>query len=169
MLTKVALKTTCQRYHVVKKSAVLALLDRSVQTPDLCDALSTCKLVAIFALGDAYSARVIFPGAVFPGIDYYNIASNMLRVLSEEPRIECVEIMAMLVSSSSSFQCSKYSQHQVSLFCCHAVRYTDESPSQRPIESTSRLRAHRASSETVVINLHIGQIVGNYARATGVH
>jgi hypothetical protein len=76
---------------------MLDILDRSIQNPAQCDAISTCKLFAMFALGEAYSARAAFPGAKFPGIDYFNIATHLLRVISEEPKIECVEVMAMLV------------------------------------------------------------------------
>ncbi|OAL44837.1 hypothetical protein IQ07DRAFT_550031 [Pyrenochaeta sp. DS3sAY3a] len=96
VLMKVTLNTICRRYHLVQKSAILAILDQSIQNPAQCDAISACKLFAMFALGEAYSARAAFPGAKFPGIDYYNNATNILRVLSEEPRIECVEVMAML-------------------------------------------------------------------------
>ncbi|KAF2019456.1 hypothetical protein BU24DRAFT_439585 [Aaosphaeria arxii CBS 175.79] len=96
VLMKVTLDTVCRRFHLVQKSAILAMLDQSIQNPAQCDAISTCKLFAMFALGEAYSARASFPGAKFPGIDYYNNATNILRVLSEKPRIECVEVMAML-------------------------------------------------------------------------
>jgi proline utilization trans-activator len=98
VLIKVALHTLCRRYHFVRKSAVLALLDQFIRIPTQCDAISTCKLFAIFALGEAYSARAVFPDAKFPGIDYYNHATNIFRVISEKPRIECVEVMALLVS-----------------------------------------------------------------------
>lgn len=97
VLVKAALRTICRRYHLVRKSSVLAILDQSIQDPAQCDAVSTCKLFALFALGEVYSARAVFPGAKFPGIDYFNNATHILRVLSEEPRIECVEIFAMLV------------------------------------------------------------------------
>jgi proline utilization trans-activator len=97
VLIKVALNTICRRYHLVQKSAILAILDQSIQNPAQCDAIPTCKLFAMFALGEAYSARATFPGQKFPGIDYYNNATHILRVLSEEPRIECIEVMAMLV------------------------------------------------------------------------
>jgi hypothetical protein len=100
VLVKVALNTICRRYHIVRKSVALALLDQFIWNPAQCDAISTCKLFALFALGEVYSARSAFPGAKFPGIDYYNQATNVFRVLSERPRIECVEILAMLVSLS---------------------------------------------------------------------
>ncbi|KAL9616279.1 MAG: hypothetical protein Q9160_008841 [Pyrenula sp. 1 TL-2023] len=100
VLIKVALNTIFRRFHLVRKSTALALLDQFIRTPAQCDVISIGKLFAIFALGEAYSARAAFPGAKFPGIDYYNHATNILRVLSEQPRIECVEVLAMLVSFS---------------------------------------------------------------------
>ncbi|PSN62513.1 hypothetical protein BS50DRAFT_624367 [Corynespora cassiicola Philippines] len=96
VLIKVALSTICRRYHLVRKSAMLTMLEQSIQSPSQCDPISTCKLFAMFALGEAYSARAAFPGAKFPGIDYFNNATHILRVLSEDPRIECIEVMAML-------------------------------------------------------------------------
>lgn len=98
-LTKIAFGTICQRYHLVRKRCFMDVLERSIQNPAQCDAISTCRLFAIFALGEAYSARAAFPGVKFPGIDYYNIATHILRNISEKPRIECVQVMVMLVSA----------------------------------------------------------------------
>lgn len=94
---KVALNTICRRHHLVLNSTILVILDEYIHNITACDAVSKCKLFAMFALGETYSARASFPGQRFPGIDFYDDATNMLRIISEEPRIECVEVMEILV------------------------------------------------------------------------
>lgn len=97
-LLKVAFSTVCRRYYLVRKSATLGLLEQVVRDPSLCDTLTACKLHALFALGEAYSTRTCAPDGTLPGVGYYVSATRMLRVFSEQPRIECVEILLMLVS-----------------------------------------------------------------------
>lgn len=96
-LLKVSLNTACRRYYLVRKSSTLQLLEQVIQDPTICDLVSTCKLFALFALGEAYSTRTCVAGEQFPGIGFYVSATKMLRVLSERPRIDCVEIILMLV------------------------------------------------------------------------
>ncbi|TPX20710.1 hypothetical protein DIZ76_016605 [Coccidioides immitis] len=88
--------TACRRYYLVQRSSTLQLLEQAIHTPALCDIISICKLLALFALGEAYSTRTCLSEDQFPGIGYYVSATRMLRVLSEQPRIDCVEIMMAL-------------------------------------------------------------------------
>jgi hypothetical protein len=97
-LTKVMLNTACRRYYLVRKSTTLRLVEQAIANPALCDLMSTCKLFAVFALGELYSRRTCQSAEDFPGVNYYVAASRMLRMISEQPRIDCVEIMMMLVS-----------------------------------------------------------------------
>lgn len=100
-LLKVSLNTVCRRYYLVRKSSTLKLLEQAIRGHPECDMLSRCKLLALFALGEAYSTRTSKSEHQFPGISYYVNASKMLRVLCEKPRIDCVEIIVMLVSRFS--------------------------------------------------------------------
>ncbi|KAI9172653.1 fungal-specific transcription factor domain-containing protein [Paramyrothecium foliicola] len=95
-LTRVVFNTACRRYYLVRKSVTLQLLEQAMIDPTTCDLLSTCKLYAIFALGELYSTRTCRSEDEFPGIKYYVAASKMLRILSEQSAIDCVEIMVML-------------------------------------------------------------------------
>ena len=102
-LLKVALGTVCRRYYLVRRSGALRLLEQAIRSPSMCDTLSACKLHALFALGEVYSTRTCSSGNSLPGIRYYTSATRILRVLSEQPRIECVEVLLMLVGGLKFF------------------------------------------------------------------
>ncbi|KAE8383721.1 fungal-specific transcription factor domain-containing protein [Aspergillus bertholletiae] len=95
-LLKVAFRTACRRYYLTRKSATLQLLEQAITDPSTCDLISSCKLHALFALGEAYSTRSSQPDNTFPGMVYYANATRMLRLLSEQPRTDCIEIMIIL-------------------------------------------------------------------------
>lgn len=97
-LLKVVFSTVCRRYYLTRKSTTLRLLEQAISAPAQCDTLSICKLHALFALGEAYSTRICQSGNEFPGIMYYASATRILGVFSEQPRIDCVEVMLSLVS-----------------------------------------------------------------------
>ncbi|KAM5343461.1 hypothetical protein ACJ41O_011998 [Fusarium nematophilum] len=95
-LLKVALNTVCKRYYLVRRSTTLRLLEQAIHNPSVCDLLLSCKLFALFALGELYSTRTSPTENQPPGIMYYLSANQMLRLLSERPRIDCVEVLLML-------------------------------------------------------------------------
>ena len=97
-LLRVVFNTLCHRYYIAQKSSTTRLLEQAISDRTSCDVLSTCKLYALFALGELYSTRVCSSEEQFPGLDFYFSATRMLRTLSEQPRIDCVEILNMLVS-----------------------------------------------------------------------
>ncbi|KAF5009155.1 hypothetical protein FDECE_4599 [Fusarium decemcellulare] len=119
-LLKVALSTICQRYYLVRKSSTCLLLEQAIHNPAMCDLLSTCKLYALFALGEAYSIRTYSSEDQFPGIGYYVNATRMLRVLSEQPRIDCVEIMVML----SIYSLTMNRRHCAYCIVGYAIRFS---------------------------------------------
>lgn len=104
-LIKVSLNTVCRRYYLVRRSTILEGLEQALGDPAMCDKLFECKLFALFALGEVNSTRATSSVDQFPGISYYSNATRMLRMLSERPRIDCVEVMVMLVSHI--FNCLK--------------------------------------------------------------
>ncbi|CAG8149300.1 unnamed protein product [Penicillium olsonii] len=95
-LLKVVFSTVCRRYYLTRKSTAIRLLEQAIREPNQCDLLSVCKLHALFALGEVYSTRTRHPDNEFPGIIYYASATRMLRLFSEQARIECIEIMLSL-------------------------------------------------------------------------
>lgn len=96
-LIKVSSNTLCRCYHVVRKSMVLDGLEMAIRNPGACDSLFTCKLWALFALGEVYSTRTPSSESCFPGLAYFARASRMLRVLNERPRMDSIETVLLLV------------------------------------------------------------------------
>ncbi|KAL6915573.1 hypothetical protein FSST1_007068 [Fusarium sambucinum] len=142
-LVKVVFSTLCRRYYLVRKSLTLQLLEQAIRNPAACDMLSTCKLFALFALGEAYSTRTCQTEDKFPGIRFYISATRMLRVLCEEPKIDCVEIMIML----SIYSRAMNRRHSAYCIAGYAVRFCiiiglhlNISPQQLP---DRELREHR--------------------------
>ncbi|KAF4538390.1 uncharacterized protein LTHEOB_10736 [Lasiodiplodia theobromae] len=95
-LVKVSLNTICQRFHAVRKSALLDGLEMAIRNPTGCDELFKCKLWAMFALGEVFSTRTVSAQGFFPGLVYFARASRMLRVVGERPRIDSIEILLLL-------------------------------------------------------------------------
>ncbi|OJD29068.1 fungal specific transcription factor domain-containing protein [Diplodia corticola] len=95
-LVKVSLNTICQRFHAIRKSALLDGLEMAIRNPTGCDELFKCKLWAMFALGEVFSTRTVSAQGYFPGLLYFARASRMLRVLGERPRIDSIEILLLL-------------------------------------------------------------------------
>ncbi|KAK7729500.1 hypothetical protein SLS57_001987 [Botryosphaeria dothidea] len=95
-LVKVSLNTICQRFHVVRKSAICDGLEVAIRNPSGCDELFKCKLWALFALGEVFSTRTVSSDGLFPGLAYFGRASRMLRVLGERPRMDSIEILLLL-------------------------------------------------------------------------
>ncbi|KAG8361930.1 hypothetical protein FVEN_g240 [Fusarium venenatum] len=119
------------------------LLEQAIRNPATCDLLSACKLFALFALGEAYSTRTCQAEENFPGIRYYISATRMLRVLCEEPKIDCVEIMVML----SIYSLAMNRRHSAYCIAGYALRFCiiiglhlNVSPQQLP---DRELREHR--------------------------
>ena len=96
-LLKVAFNTVCQRYHILHMSSTRESLEQMIREPAACDTTSTCKLSALFALGELFSSRTCVSDAQFPGLDYYVSSTRMLQAISEHPNIHCVEVLTMLV------------------------------------------------------------------------
>jgi proline utilization trans-activator len=99
-LVEVSMKTLCQSYHIVRRSAVIASLDSwalSTQ-PKSRDANAACKLWALFAIGELYSTKSSPSEVAFPGLGYFIRASEILRVVQERPNMDVIETSLLLVS-----------------------------------------------------------------------
>lgn len=98
-LVKVALNTICRYYHIVRKSAVLESLEEAIAQHGRGETLKMAKLLALFALGEAYSARSADQRLSFPGMAYFTQARNVISIPSERPQVDSVETILLLVSS----------------------------------------------------------------------
>ncbi|KAL3431590.1 fungal-specific transcription factor domain-containing protein [Aspergillus tetrazonus] len=91
LLVKAALNGLGRCYHTVRRSSTLQELD-SVSL----GVLNKSKLWALFAIGEMYTARNSSPDKDFPGIRYFCKATNILRIVSERPSVDMVEIQLLL-------------------------------------------------------------------------
>jgi proline utilization trans-activator len=97
-LIKVALNTICRFYYMVRKSAVLSLLERAILSQGNVERLTMSKLFALFALGELYSTKVAPPDGSFPGLFFFSRARKMVTVPAERPQSDTMEITLLLVS-----------------------------------------------------------------------
>ncbi|KAH7126141.1 fungal-specific transcription factor domain-containing protein [Dactylonectria macrodidyma] len=96
LLVNVALKYVTRCYHIVRRSQVLEGLELAIQNPQSSDSLMKSKLWALFAIGEMYSTRTPAVETNFPGMGYFARATRVLRIVSERPRIDTVEIRLLL-------------------------------------------------------------------------
>lgn len=96
-LVKVALNTVCRYYHMVLKSAVLGCLEEAIRNGGGGDRLTICKLLALFAIGEAYSARSVDQQSGYPGLTYFSQARKMASIPVERPDYNDIEVMLLFV------------------------------------------------------------------------
>ncbi|RSL56435.1 hypothetical protein CEP54_008854 [Fusarium duplospermum] len=96
LLVNVALKYVSRCYHIVRKSQILEGLEQTIQNPHSTDSLLKSKLWALFAIGEMYSTRTAAKEKNFPGMCYFARATRVLRIISERPRIDAIEIRLLL-------------------------------------------------------------------------
>lgn len=98
LLIDVALKHIGRCFHIVRKSQILEGLEQILQNPHSTDSLLKSKLWALFAIGEMYSTRTPAAKENFPGMSFFASATRVLRIVSERPRIDTIEIRLLLVS-----------------------------------------------------------------------
>ncbi|KAL0257432.1 hypothetical protein SLS55_008245 [Diplodia seriata] len=121
-LVKVSLNTICQRFHAIRRSALLDGLEMAIRNPTCCDELFKCKLYAMFALGEVFSTRTVSAQGYFPGLLYFARASRMLRVIGERPRMDSIEILLLL-----SFYSLTVNRRHAAYYLASSALDTDDS------------------------------------------
>ncbi|KAI1486760.1 fungal-specific transcription factor domain-containing protein [Biscogniauxia mediterranea] len=97
LLVKTAIDTVGSCYHCVRRSEVFKSLKQHYCSPLSPDSVLSCRLWALFALGEVYSARTMpMSDGDFPGLAYFARASRVLRNLRERPQIETIEVLLLL-------------------------------------------------------------------------
>jgi len=97
LLVKAAFDTVGSCYHCCRKSDVYNGLKRHYRDPTAPRTIFTCKLEALFALGEAYSCRTQSTSEdTFPGLGYFARASRTLRGTRERPQIDHIEVLLLL-------------------------------------------------------------------------
>lgn len=99
LLVKAALDTVGSCYYCVRKSDVYSKLKKHYRDPNAPRTVFTCKLEALFALGEAYSCRTAsLSEDTFPGLAYFARAARTLRGCRERPQMDYIEVLLLLVS-----------------------------------------------------------------------
>ncbi|KAF5532490.1 positive activator of transcription [Fusarium napiforme] len=96
LLVNVALKYVSRTYYIVRKSQILEGLEQTIVNPHSADSLLRSKLWVLFAIGEMYSTRTAAKDRNFPGMAYFARATRILRIISERPRIDAIEIRLLL-------------------------------------------------------------------------
>ncbi|KAF4446755.1 hypothetical protein F53441_9689 [Fusarium austroafricanum] len=96
LLVNVALKYVSRNYYIVRKSQILEGLEQTIVNPHSTDSLLKSKLWVLFAIGEMYSTRTAAKDRNFPGMAYFARATRILRIISERPRIDAIEIRLLL-------------------------------------------------------------------------
>ncbi|RDW64552.1 Zn(II)2Cys6 transcription factor [Aspergillus mulundensis] len=91
LLVQTAVNGLGRCYHVVRRSSTFHDLENNSL-----DSLNRSKLWALFAIGEMYTTRNPSPDKGFPGIRYFCKANNILRIVSERPSVEMVEVQLLL-------------------------------------------------------------------------
>ncbi|KAL4792174.1 fungal-specific transcription factor domain-containing protein [Aspergillus venezuelensis] len=83
-------------YHIVRRSSTLRELETVIQSDQSPSSLIKSKLWGLFAIGEMYATRSAIGGKAFPGLHYFSKAMNILRIVSERPSVEMIEVQLIL-------------------------------------------------------------------------
>lgn len=97
LLVRAAINGLGRCYHIVRRSSILRDLEAAIQNHSPTGLLSKSKLLAVFAIGEVYTTRNSSLEKGFPGIHYFCQATDILRIVSERPSVDMVEVQLLLV------------------------------------------------------------------------
>ncbi|KAL2811259.1 fungal-specific transcription factor domain-containing protein [Aspergillus granulosus] len=96
LLVRAAADSLGRCYHIIRRSSIFDDLEHSNQDSSQIRLLSKSKLWAVFAIGEMYTTRTSALGKGFPGLHYFCKAMNILRIVSERPNVDMIEIQLLL-------------------------------------------------------------------------
>ncbi|KAL4959396.1 Zn(II)2Cys6 transcription factor [Aspergillus stella-maris] len=83
-------------YHIVRRSSTLRELETTIQSNSSPSLLTKSKLWGLFAIGEIYATRSAIGEKAFPGLRYFCKAIGILRIVSERPSVEMIEVQLVL-------------------------------------------------------------------------
>ncbi|KAI1028283.1 hypothetical protein LB503_002780 [Fusarium chuoi] len=98
LLVQTALKFLRYSYHVVRRSEVLSVLDTFCSDPSNAafGTVAKAKMCALFALGELRSSKCLGSSKRLPGLAYFAIASDTVRLINERPQLDVIETTLIL-------------------------------------------------------------------------
>lgn len=102
LLVQTALQFLWHSYHVVRRSDILSALNTfcSAQSNTGSSPITKAKIYAMFALGELRSSKCLSSSKGLPGLAYFAVASDAIRVINERPQLDVIETTLILVRSS---------------------------------------------------------------------
>lgn len=99
-LVETSLEFLRQNYHIVRRSEVLSALDSIPFGQPSLGPPSTivAKIWALYAIGELRSRRCLSSSNRLPGMKYFAIASEIIRLINERPQLDMIETILLLVS-----------------------------------------------------------------------
>ncbi|KAI8662108.1 hypothetical protein NCS56_01014100 [Fusarium sp. Ph1] len=99
LLVETALQFLRHNYHIVRRSEVLVLSTGGFDhVGHGTSPASTAKMWALFAIGELRSSKCLNMNNNFPGLAYFAVASDAIRMINERPQLEVIETVLLLVS-----------------------------------------------------------------------
>ncbi|EXK43525.1 hypothetical protein FOMG_02470 [Fusarium oxysporum f. sp. melonis 26406] len=98
LLVQTALQFLWHSYHVVRRSDILSALNTfcSAQSNTGSSPITKAKIYAMFALGELRSSKCLSSSKGLPGLAYFAVASDAIRVINERPQLDVIETTLIL-------------------------------------------------------------------------
>ncbi|KAL5601557.1 hypothetical protein FOBRF1_009090 [Fusarium oxysporum] len=100
LLVQTALKFLRCSYHVVRRSEILSALNTFCLDPSNAGVslIMKSKMWALFALGELRSSKCLSSSKRLPGLAYFAVASDTVRMINERPQLDVIETTLILAS-----------------------------------------------------------------------
>ncbi|EXA33821.1 hypothetical protein FOVG_15120 [Fusarium oxysporum f. sp. pisi HDV247] len=98
LLVQTALKFLQCSYHVVRRSEILSALNTFCLDPSNAglSPIMKSKMWALFALGELRSSKCLSSSKRLPGLAYFAVASDTVRMINERPQLDVIETTLIL-------------------------------------------------------------------------
>ncbi|CAH0052173.1 unnamed protein product, partial [Clonostachys solani] len=95
LLVETALRFLRHSYHIVRRSEVFSTL-RAADFNQI-SLHSKAKLWALFAIGELRSSKCLTATGHLPGLAYFAMAGDAIRMINERPQIDVIETVLLLL------------------------------------------------------------------------
>ncbi|KAH7203100.1 fungal-specific transcription factor domain-containing protein [Fusarium redolens] len=98
LLVQTALQFLWHSYHVVRRSEMLSALNTVCSDPSNVGVspIAKAKMWALFALGELRSSKCLSSSKGLPGLAYFAVASDTIRMINERPQLDVIETILIL-------------------------------------------------------------------------
>ncbi|CAH0022175.1 unnamed protein product [Clonostachys rhizophaga] len=119
LLVETAVRFLRHNYHIVRRSEVFSTL-RATDFNQI-NLHSKAKLWALFAIGELRSSKCLTATGHLPGLAYFAMASDAIRMINERPQIDVIETV-LLLSALALYSLETNRRHSACTFVGTALR-----------------------------------------------